>query len=67
MTFDLFHWLILSTCNALREMTETIFKIENSKMIVLIEEVEMLILIISILLTVTEKLSTKSSLKKTFA
>ena len=29
MTFDLFNWLIFSTCDVLREMTKAIFKIEN--------------------------------------
>ena len=48
-------------------MIKTIFKIENLKTTALVEEVEMSILIISPLLAVTEKLSTKSSLKKIFA
>ena len=47
-------------------MTKTIFKNENLKTIVLVEKVEMLILIISTLLVVTEKFSTKSSSKKVF-
>ena len=63
-TFDLFNWSIFSTCDVLREVTETIFKIENLKTIVLVEEVEVLILIISTFFAVTEELLTKSSLKK---
>ena len=47
-------------------MTEAIFKIENLKTITFVEEVEMSILIISTLLTVTEEFSTKSSSEKAF-
>ena len=47
-------------------MTETIFEIKNLKTTVLVEEVEMLISIISTLFTVTEELLTKSSSKETF-
>ena len=47
-------------------MTKTIFKIENLKTTVFVEEVEMLISIISILLAMTEKFLTKSSSKETF-
>ena len=65
-TFDLFNWLILSVYDVLREVTETTFKIKNLKTTTLVEEIEMSILIILTLFAVTEKLSTKSSLKKTF-
>ena len=66
-TFDLFNWSILLTCDVLRGMTEAIFKIEDLKTTALVEEIEVLISIISILLAVTEKLLTKSSSEKTFA
>ena len=46
-------------------MTETIFKIENLKTTAFAEEVEVSVSIISILLTVTEKLLIKSSSKET--
>ena len=64
--FDLFDWSIFSTCDVLREMTETIFEIENLKTTVLVKEIEVLISIISILFSMTEKLLMKSSSKKTF-
>ena len=66
-TFDLFNWSIFSTCDALREVTEAIFEIENLKTTALVEGVEVSILIISTLLAITEKLSTKSSSEKAFA
>ena len=66
-TLDLFNWSILSACDVLREVTEAIFEIENLKTIALVEEIEMLILIVSILLAVTEELLTKSSSKEAFA
>ena len=66
-TFDLFNWLTLSTYDVLREITETIFKIENLKTIILVEEIEVSISIISTLFAVTEKFLTKSSSKKAFA
>ena len=47
-------------------MTKTIFKIENLKTIAFVKEIEMLILIISTLLAMIEKLSIKSSSKETF-
>ena len=65
-TFDLFNWSILSTCDVLREVTETIFEIENLKTTAFAEEIEVSVSVISFLLTVIEKLSTKSSLKETF-
>ena len=48
-------------------MTKAIFEIENLKTTALAERIEVLILIISALLAVTEKFLTKSSLKETFA
>ena len=65
-TFDLFNWLILSTCDVLYEITKAIFKIETLKTTALVEKVEVLILIISILFTMTEEFLTKSLSKKTF-
>ena len=47
-------------------MTETIFKIANLKTIALVEKIEMLIFVVSILLVMTEKLLIKSSLKNAF-
>ena len=64
--FDLFNWSILSVCDVLREITETTFEIKNLKTTALIEKVEVSVLIISTLLAVTEKLSTKSLSKKAF-
>ena len=66
-TFDLFDWSILSVCDVLREVTETTFEIENLKTTALVEEVEVLISIVSALLAVTEKFLTKSSSEETFA
>ena len=65
-TFDLFNWLIFSACNVLRGKTEAIFKIENLKTTVLVEEIEVSISIISILLAMTEKFSIKSSSEEVF-
>ena len=48
-------------------MIKAIFKIENSRTTALAEEVEVLILIISTLLAMTEKFSIKSSSKGAFA
>ena len=56
--------MIFSICDVLREMTKAIFEIKNLKTTALVEEIEVSILITSILFTVTEKLLTKSSLKK---
>ena len=67
MIFDLFNWLIFSTCDVLHEMIKTIFKIENLETIAFVEKIEMLILRISTLFAVTEKFSTKLLLKKIFA
>ena len=64
--FDLFDWSILSTCDALREVTETIFEIENLKTTAFVERIEMSVSIVSILLAVIEELLTKSLLKKAF-
>ena len=47
-------------------MTKTIFKTGNLKTTALVEEIEVLISIISILLAVTEELSMKSSSKEAF-
>ena len=66
-TFDLFNWSIFSTCDVLREVAETSFEIKNLKTIVLVEEVEVSVLIISTLLAIIEKLSTQSSSEKIFA
>ena len=66
-TLDLFNWLIFSTYNVLREVTEAIFEIENLKTTVLVEKVKMLISVVSTLLAVIEEFSTKSSSKETFA
>ena len=65
--FNLFDWSIFSTCDALHEVTEAVFKIENLKTIAFVEEVEVLTLIIPTLLAMTEKFSTKLLLKETFA
>ena len=48
-------------------MTETTFEIKNLKTTVLVKEIEISISIVSTLFTMTEKFSTKLSLKEVFA